>query len=84
MEFFSIFWSDITSRINKLEDMKKLRLQYLRNHNKDTYNAVMWLRENKNRFKHPVHEPILLLVFLIRWLSSHYLLQININKSMNH
>ncbi|XP_031560445.1 structural maintenance of chromosomes protein 5-like [Actinia tenebrosa] len=53
---------DVTSRLNKLEDMKKLRLQYLRNHNRDTYNAVMWLRENKDKFSHPVHEPILLQV----------------------
>ncbi|XP_020612107.1 structural maintenance of chromosomes protein 5-like [Orbicella faveolata] len=51
---------DIKSRITKLEDMKNRRLEILRNRHKDTYNAVIWLRENQHRFKSPVHEPILL------------------------
>lgn len=57
-----LFFTDIKSRITKLEDMKNRRLEFLRNRYKDTYNAVMWLRENQHRFKGPVHEPILLQV----------------------
>ena len=62
--FFSamLFFKDIKSRITKLEDMKNRRLEFLRNRYKDTYNAVIWLRENQHRFKGPVHEPILLQV----------------------
>ena len=58
-----LFFLDIKSRITKLEDMKNRRLEFLRNRYKDTYNAVIWLRENRHRFKGPVHEPILLQVF---------------------
>ena len=40
--------------------MKNLRLEFLRNKFRDTYNAVIWLRGNQHRFSSPVHEPILL------------------------
>jgi len=60
--FHTMVFTDIKSRITKLEDMKNLRLEFLRNRHKETYNAVMWLRENQHRFKGPVHEPILLQV----------------------
>ncbi|KAK3717890.1 hypothetical protein QZH41_014890, partial [Actinostola sp. cb2023] len=53
---------DATSRLNRLEDIKKKRLEFLHNQFRDTYNAVMWLRENQDKFSHPVHEPILLQV----------------------
>lgn len=62
-----LFFTDIKSRITKLEDMKNRRLEILRNRHKDTYNAVIWLRENQHRFKSPVHEPILLQVS--KWVS---------------
>lgn len=53
---------DIKGRIAQLEDMKNRRLEFLRNRHRDTYNAVLWLRENQHRFSSPVHEPILLQV----------------------
>lgn len=53
---------DVKSRITKLEDMKNLRLEFLRNKFRDTYNAVIWLRANQHLFSSPVHEPILLQV----------------------
>ncbi|CAK9812836.1 Structural maintenance of chromosomes protein 5 [Anthophora plagiata] len=36
------------------------RLQLLREKSQDTYKAVQWLRENRNKFSGIVHEPILL------------------------
>lgn len=59
---FSLFITDVKSRITKLEDMKNLRLEFLRNKFRDTYNAVIWLRANQHLFSSPVHEPILLQV----------------------
>ena len=64
-----LFFTDVKSRITKLEDMKNLRLEHLRNRYKDTYNAVIWLRENQHKFKGLVHEPILLQVILSKWVS---------------
>ena len=58
--FFSL--TVIQSRITGLEDMKNQRLRFLRNKHRDTYNAVMWLRENQDKFENPVHEPILMQV----------------------
>lgn len=40
--------------------MKNRRLEFLRNRHRETYNAVMWLRENRDKFSGPVYEPILL------------------------
>ena len=52
----------VRDRLNRLEDKKNQRLEFLRTHFKDTYDAVMWLRENQYKFENPVHEPIMLLV----------------------
>ena len=40
--------------------MKNRRLEFLRNRHRETYNAVMWLRENRHKFSGPIYEPILL------------------------
>lgn len=44
--------------------MKNQRLEFLRKNRqyKDTYDAIMWLRENQHKFEKPVNEPIMLLV----------------------
>jgi hypothetical protein len=36
------------------------RLELLRRRHKDMYEAVMWLRENKNKFRHRIYEPMVL------------------------
>jgi hypothetical protein len=56
------FFSGVRERLNRLEDKKNQRLEYLRTRFKDTYDAVMWLRDNQDKFEKPVHEPIMLLV----------------------
>ena len=41
-------------------DKKQAKLDTLRRENVDAYQGVMWLRENRNIFKAPVHDPIML------------------------
>ena len=54
--------SAVSGRIKELEDMNNQRMKYLRERYRDTFNAVMWLRNNKDKFKDTIHEPILLQV----------------------
>jgi hypothetical protein len=44
----------------KIQDVANQRLELLRLKHKDTYDAVMWLRENKNQFHHHIYEPMML------------------------
>lgn len=47
-------------RIRKLEDVDVKRLEVLRAYSEDCYKAVIWLRENRDMFEHPVYEPMML------------------------
>ncbi|XP_047539327.1 structural maintenance of chromosomes protein 5 [Vanessa atalanta] len=51
-----------TKRLNTLRDVNNERLRTLERYHKDTYKAVEWLRENGHLFKHPVYEPMMLLI----------------------
>ncbi|XP_047036905.1 structural maintenance of chromosomes protein 5 [Helicoverpa zea] len=44
----------------KLEDVDVKRLNVLRDYSEDAYTAVLWLREHRQLFQQPVHEPMLL------------------------
>lgn len=44
-------------RKKKFDEMDGIRLQMLRKYHVDTYKAVCWLRENKERFKDEIVEP---------------------------
>ncbi|XP_048448222.1 structural maintenance of chromosomes protein 5 [Rhincodon typus] len=46
--------------IKRLEDMMHIKEENLRNYFRDTYNAVLWLRQNRNRFRGHIYEPIML------------------------
>ncbi|XP_060572956.1 structural maintenance of chromosomes protein 5-like [Ruditapes philippinarum] len=48
--------------LQALRNIENQRLQTLRAKHKDTYDAVMWLRENRDKFKGNIHEPIMLCV----------------------
>lgn len=48
--------------LQTLRNIENQRLQTLRAKHKDTYDAVMWLRENKDKFKGSIHVPIMLCV----------------------
>ena len=56
---------DVRDSLTRLEDKKNQRLEVLRRYSKHTYDAVMWLRENQDKFEHPVHEPVMLVVSVI-------------------
>ena len=57
---------DVRDSLTRLEDKKNQRLEVLRRYSKHTYDAVMWLRENQDKFEHPVHEPVMLVVRITR------------------
>ncbi|KAL4709644.1 hypothetical protein ACJJTC_007375 [Scirpophaga incertulas] len=48
------------NKIRQLQDMDSKRLEVLRNYREDCYNAVVWLRENKEMFQEAVYEPMML------------------------
>ncbi|CAI9735468.1 Hypothetical predicted protein [Octopus vulgaris] len=51
---------DHIQALKRLHDIANIRLQTLREKHKNTYMAVLWLRENSNIFQGAVHEPIML------------------------
>ncbi|KAJ0171701.1 hypothetical protein K1T71_012464 [Dendrolimus kikuchii] len=48
------------NKIRQLQDVGEKRLEVLRSYSEDAYKAVMWLRENREMFQHPVYEPMML------------------------
>ncbi|XP_053322557.1 structural maintenance of chromosomes protein 5 [Spea bombifrons] len=46
--------------IKQFENLMNLKEEKLRKRFADTYNAVVWLKENKDRFQHSVCQPIML------------------------
>ncbi|KAG6460057.1 hypothetical protein O3G_MSEX011738, partial [Manduca sexta] len=48
------------NKLRQLEDVGEKRLDTLRTYNEDSYNAVQWLRQNRDMFQHPVYEPMML------------------------
>ncbi|XP_042188662.1 structural maintenance of chromosomes protein 5 isoform X2 [Callorhinchus milii] len=50
----------ITNHLKRLEDMMNIKETRLRDRFRDTYNAILWLRENKDKFKGRIFEPIML------------------------
>lgn len=54
--------SEMQKNLKELRNIENKRLESLRNKHKDTYDAVMWLRQNKQMFKGAIYEPIMLCV----------------------
>ncbi|XP_074850880.1 structural maintenance of chromosomes protein 5 isoform X4 [Carettochelys insculpta] len=52
----------VTDRIVQFNNMMNLKEDKLRGKYRDTYNALLWLRENKDQFKRIVCEPMMLTV----------------------
>jgi hypothetical protein len=46
-----------TPRLKKLDDVDVRKLQALQRWDPDTHDAILWLRENRHRFKMEVLEP---------------------------
>ncbi|XP_051540633.1 structural maintenance of chromosomes protein 5 isoform X3 [Myxocyprinus asiaticus] len=52
----------LQNRLRSLEDMMRIKEEKLRSRFRDTYNALMWLRRNRDRFEGNVHEPMMLVI----------------------
>lgn len=50
----------LENELQRLENVKQTRLQYLQRTNPQAYEAVIWVRSNKHLFKGEVYEPIML------------------------
>lgn len=51
--------------LNRIFDIEKRRLEILKQRHKQTYEAVLWLREHKYMFQKPVYEPMILCVSFV-------------------
>ncbi|KAJ1981450.1 Structural maintenance of chromosomes protein 5 [Dimargaris xerosporica] len=47
-------------QLRDLEDVRNQRLEFLRNFSPDTHRAVRWLRDNRDKFREQVFEPVCL------------------------
>lgn len=47
-------------RLKRLDDVDVQKLHKLQNWDRDTHDAILWLRQNKHRFKMEVFEPPLM------------------------
>ena len=52
--------SDRQEELKRLDDVEKMKLNKLRQINQDTYEATLWLRQNRNLFTHEVQEPFIM------------------------
>ncbi|XP_005089499.1 structural maintenance of chromosomes protein 5 [Aplysia californica] len=51
---------DFEAQLKQIKDVNNRRLETLRILHQNTYDAVVWLRANKDRFKKPIHEPMII------------------------
>ncbi|KAM9099962.1 structural maintenance of chromosomes protein 5 isoform X1 [Sarcophilus harrisii] len=63
----------ITARIVCLDNLLNQREEKLRMRYRDTHDAVMWLRKNKQRFKKTVFEPIVLMIHVKDYKNAKYI-----------
>lgn len=57
--------TDAQNQLRNIQDVGKHRLEQLRRFHRHTYDAVMWLRQNRDMFKSTIHEPILLCLNMV-------------------
>ena len=60
--FILNFFTALNHKIREIDDIGNRRLQKLNQIDKNAYNAVQWLNNNRNKFKGRVFEPIMLQV----------------------
>lgn len=58
----SYFLIGAQTELSRISDIYQQRMEKLRTKDRDTYEAVKWLNENRNLFQKRVHEPVLILV----------------------
>ena len=54
--------SDIDAELRRLKDVSQQRMNLLRKCSKDAYEAVQWLRDNRDKFNGKIHDPIMTVV----------------------
>jgi len=54
--------NNVQRKLEQLENTQNQRLENLKREQRDTYNAVTWLREHRDLFKDEVYEPIVLTI----------------------
>lgn len=52
----------VNDQITQFDNLMNQKEDKLRQRYRDTYDAVLWLRNNRNRFKQRVYEPIMLMI----------------------
>ena len=50
------------NQLTEMDDVRNQRLELLCKRDRETWQAIKWLRENRDRFRETVFEPILVLV----------------------
>ncbi|XP_071964942.1 structural maintenance of chromosomes protein 5-like [Antedon mediterranea] len=53
---------ELQDQLKVLNDQRNVRLRFLEQRRRDTYAAVKWLQANKDMFKKPIHEPVMLVL----------------------
>lgn len=48
------------NRIEHLENIGEVRMRLVRQKYPDTHNAIIWLRQNRHKFNHPIYEPAII------------------------
>ena len=64
---------DHERELQSAREVETQRLELLRNKNPDAYRGVLWLRDNKQMFSAPVHEPMFLHINVKNPMYSKYL-----------
>ena len=53
---------DAEDELHKMEDVFNQRLKKLDGRDHHTFVAIQWLKENKDMFEKPVHQPVIVMV----------------------
>lgn len=56
--------NQIQNKLSDLDNIREQRFQWIKQNDPDVYDAVIWLSNNRNKFKDYVYEPVYLEVFV--------------------
>ena len=62
--FFCFIKIDYQKELKEIRNVENQKLEILRQKHKHTYDAVMWYKQNKERFEGVVHMPMMMSVRL--------------------
>ena len=55
--FSNFFFLEQKSKLRGIEDVDRQRLSQLSDHYKDVHDAIVWLRQNRDKFRANIYEP---------------------------